>query len=259
MDDNYQNFKIETTYNSIQLVSHQGRLELRGRDKSLQSVINLEKPHQLELKNLEYLLSVLLFQDTPQRILMLGTAAGSLLHFLRYHYPQTDITAIDIDSALIKQLLDLDILPGEDDKLTYIIEDAADFIKHCDKSFDLVIVDVFNGAQSPSWLLEQNSIQQLHSLLNDRGAVTFNLLVDSDHDFGLFYAALRRQFKQQVLCLPVSGLENKIVYAIRGAITTNDMPTNIQTAMELSTRLEIDFMPILSVIYSTNPSGDGLI
>ena len=55
MDDNYQNFKLETAYNSIQLVSHQGRLELRGRDKSLQSVINLEKPHQLELKNLEYL------------------------------------------------------------------------------------------------------------------------------------------------------------------------------------------------------------
>ena len=77
MDDFYENFKLETPHNTIDLVCHQGRMELRGKDKSLQSVINLEKPHQLELKNLEYLMSVLLFISAPQSILMLGTAAGS--------------------------------------------------------------------------------------------------------------------------------------------------------------------------------------
>jgi spermidine synthase len=259
MDDSTKNFKIETTFNSIHLVYRQGRLELRSHDKSLQSVINLEKPHHLELRNLEYLMSVLLFMAAPRRILMLGTAAGSLLHFLRYHYPQADITAVDIDNQLIEQLLELDILPPADDRLTYICDDAQQIIKRSEANFDLVLVDVFNGVQSPPWLLEKTSIQQLHDLLNDNGALALNLLIDSDHDFRLFNLAVRRQFQQQTLCLPVSGLENKIVFGVRGKTAARDMTSNLQAALELSTQLGIDFMPILSVIYNTNPVGGGLI
>ena len=259
MDDSIKNFKIDTKYNSIHLVYHQGRLELRSQDKSLQSVINLDKPHHLELINLEYLMSVLLFMTAPQRILMLGTAAGSLLHFLRYHYPQADITAVDIDNELIEQLLELDILPPSDDRLTYICDDAQQFIKHSEQSFDLVIVDIFNGAQSPRWLLETASIQQLHDLVSINGALAFNLLIASDHDFRLFNRAVRQQFQQQTLCLPVAGLENKIVYGVRRKPAASDMTSNMHTALELSAQLDIDFMPILSVIYNTNPVGDGLI
>jgi spermidine synthase len=259
MDDFYKNFKIETAYNSIDLVYHQGLMELRGKDKSLQSVINLEKPHHLELKNLEFLMSVLMFIAAPQRILMLGTAAGSLLHFLRHYYPQAEITAVDIDNDLITQLLDLDILPPADDRLTYVHDDAARVIQNSAHRFDLVLVDVFNGAQSPPWLLAKTTLQQLHDLTSDKGALAFNLLIDSDHDFKLFYRDLRQLFSQQTLSLPVSGLENKIVYAIRSAGLANDMESNMQAAIDLSAQLEMDFMPILSVIYNTNPVGGGLI
>ena len=259
MDESNKNFKIETIYNSIHLVYHRDRLELRGQDKSLQSVVNLDKPHHLELRNLEYLMSVLLFVAAPQRILMLGTAAGSLLHFLRYHYPQADITAVDIDNELIERLLELDILPPADDRLTYICDDAQQFIKRSGQSFDLLLVDVFNGAQSPPWLLETASIQQLHDLVSNHGALAFNLLVDSDHDFRLFTRAVRQQFQQQTLCLPVGGLENRIVFGVRSRSVARDMTSNMQTALDLSEQLEIDFMPILSVIYNTNPVGEGLI
>jgi hypothetical protein len=37
------------------------------------------------------------------------------------------------------------------------------------------------------------------------------------------------------------------------------MHTNLQTALDMSARLGIDFMPILSLIYNTNPAGVGLI
>ena len=259
MDDSTKNFKINTKYNSIHLVNHQGRLELRSQDKSLQSVINLDKPHHLELRNLEHLMSVLLFVAAPQRILMLGTAAGSLLHFLRYHYPQAHITAVDVDDELIEQLLELEILPPADDRLAYICADARQIIQHNEQSFDLVIVDVFNGAQSPSWLLETASIRQLYDLVSINGALAFNLLIDSDHDFRLFNRAVRQQFQQQTLCLPVDGLENKIVYGVRSKPAAIDMTSNMRKALELSAQLDIDFMPILSLIYNTNPVGEGLI
>jgi spermidine synthase len=203
--------------------------------------------------------SVLLFVSAPRRILMLGTAAGSLLHFLRYHYPQADITAVDIDQQLIEQLLELDILPPADDRLSYICDDAQRVIRHSEQNFDLVLVDVFNGVQSPPWLLEKSTIQQLHGLVADSGALAFNLLIDSDHDFRLFNLAVRQQFQQQTLCLPVSGLENRIIFGVRGNSAARDMTSNIQAALELSAQLGIDFVPILSMIYNTNPVGTGLI
>lgn len=259
MEDKLKNFKLTTAYNSIHLVYHRGKLELRSRDKSLQSVINLHQPHRLELSNLEHLMAVLLFIPAPGRILMLGTAAGSLLHFLRHHYPQAQISALDIDRELIDRLLELAILPAADNRLTYVCADAADYLQRVDLRFDLVLVDIFHGAQSPAWLLTKATIQRLHGLLTDQGALAFNLLVDSDHDFRLFYRELRQQFQQQTLSLPVAGLENKIIYALRGDAAIRNMATNMQTAMDLSTRLDIDFMPILSLIYNTNPAGASLI
>jgi spermidine synthase len=259
MDDRRENCKIKTRYNSIHLVYDRHRLELRSHDKALQSVVNLEAPQTLELVNLEYLMSVLLFIAAPRRILMLGTAAGSLLHFLHHHYPQSTITALDIDAELMKQLHDRDILPAANDRLTYVYEDAARFIERSDDRYDLVLVDVFNGAQSPPWLLKKSVIQQLFDMTSSGGALAYNLLIDSDHDFGLFYRDLKQRFDGKALCLPVTDLENKVVYAIREPAAPSDMPSNMERAVALSTRLGIDLMPILSVIYNTNPSGRGLL
>jgi spermidine synthase len=259
MAQKQQDFNIETAFNSLRLVYHQGKLELRGGGKSLQSAINLETPHRLELSNLEHLMSVLLFMPAPARILMLGTAAGSLLHFLRHHYPQAHITAVDIDKNLVDQLLQLEILPAADERLTYLCADAADYIRRCQQAYDLLLVDIFDGARSPGWLLANSTIRQLHDLVREHGALAFNLLVDSDHDFRQFYREFRQQFRQQAVSLPVAGLENRIVYGIRGEFAARDMNTNLQTALDMSDRLGIDFMPILALIYNTNPAGSGLI
>jgi len=259
MDNRQKNFKIETPYNSINMCYHDGRLELRSHDKALQSIINLKKRHRLELKNLEYLMSVLLFMPPPQRILMLGTAAGSLLHFLGHYYPQADITAVDIDAELIERLLQMGILPEAGAALDYVHADAAEFIVQCEQSYDLILVDIFNGAQSPAWLLANPVINQLYGLLTEQGALACNLLIESDHDFSLFYRSFRQVFGQRCLSLPVAGLENRITFGIRAATTASDMSEYLQKALALSEKLDFDLMPILAAIYNTNPVGRGLI
>ena len=47
-----------------------------------------------------------------KRILLLGTAGGSLVHFLRHYLPTPRFTAVDIDTELIEKMLELDILPS---------------------------------------------------------------------------------------------------------------------------------------------------
>jgi len=254
-----KNFKIETAFNHINACFLRGRLELHSGDDALQSVIDLQNPHHLALKNLEHLMAVLLFIPQPERILMLGTAAGSLLHFLRYYYPDAAITAVDIDVEFIEQLLKMEILPPAQAGLSYVYDDAAHFIEHCDQNYDLILIDVFNGAQSPAWLLEKYTTNNLFRLLTKRGALAYNLLIESEHDFKRFYRDLRLVFAEQTLCLPVQGLENTIAYGIRSPPPPLEMTQYMQLAVDLSERLEIDFMQVLAVIYNTNPVGRGVI
>jgi len=259
MEEKNRNFKIETAYNSINAYFLPGRLELHSGDDALQSVIDLENPHHLALKNLEYLMAILLFIPRPERILVLGIAAGSLLHFLRYYYPDAAITAVDIDVELIEKLLKMEILPPAQAGLSYVYDDAAHFIEHYDQNYDLILVDVFSGVQSPAWLLEKKATNNLFRLLTKQGALAYNLLIDSEYDFNRFYRDLRLVFDRQTLCLPVQGLENTIAYGIRSPPHPLEMSQYMQLAVEFSERLEIDFMRVLAVIYNTNPVGRGVI
>lgn len=260
MEVNSKNFKISTSHNTIDVCYHRGRLEFRSGANALQSVIDPQHPHRLQLKNLEYLMAVLLFVPDPARILMLGTAAGSLVHFLRHHYPRSEITTVDIDSAFIEQLLQKKLLPPADARLNYVHADAAQFISNCKQRYDLILVDIFSGSQSPAWLLEKASINNLRRLLAPQGGgLAYNLLIDSEHDFKRFYRDLRLVFDGQTLCLPVKDLANTIAYGICPTQTARDMSANMEYAKSLSERLGVDFTQVLSAIYNTNPVGCGVI
>jgi spermidine synthase len=258
MVEENKNFKINTAFNDIDVVVSRGRMEFRSRNKSLQSVIDLQNPHHLQLRNLEFLMAALLFIQDPERILILGTAGGSLLHFLKHYYPEAHLTALDIDIELIEELLQREILPAANLELEYVYSDADDFIRGCDQKYDLILVDVFSGSQSPTWLLEKESSSRLFRLLNDPGAIAYNLIIDSEHDFKGFYRDLRLVFAGQTLCLPVKDFENTIAFAFRSP-QQRDMSANMRQAMEMSERLGLDLMRVLSVIYNTNPVDRGVI
>lgn len=259
MEQEIKNFKIKTAYNRINLHQQGGRLELRSHDNALQSVIDLNCPQKLGLKNLEHLMSVLLFIPEPKSVLMLGTAAGSLLHFLPHYYPRTDITAVDIDVELVEKMLRMEVLPAAGDGLTYVYGDAARFILSCDQSYDLILADVFTGAQTLGWLLDKKYTDALYRRLGEHGALAYNLLIESEHDFKLFYRELRLVFNRQTLCMPVKDYENLIAFGIRHPLPARYMAWYMQHAMALSEQLEIDFLKILAVIYNTNPVGAGVL
>jgi spermidine synthase len=234
-------------------------LELRDRDHALQSVIDLQAPERLCLRNLEHMMSALLFIPTPQRILVLGTAAGSLLHYLRHYLPRARITAVDIDAELTDRMLRLELLPPAGDRLEYVHADAAAFIAAERRQFDLVLVDVFNGACSPPWLLQREANEALHRLCAEHGAVSYNLLLASDHDFKAFYRSLGRLYGENTLSLPVKGFENRVVCAVRQPRSPGNMDELLRHADRLSSSLGIDFVQLLSVAYNSNPSGVGLL
>ena len=101
MADESNFFKVTSHHRDLSIKTNANTLELRSNSNTLQSVINIDHPEKLALKNLEYLIAVLLFIPPPKHILLLGTGGGSLVHFLRHHYPDSHLTSVDIDAELL--------------------------------------------------------------------------------------------------------------------------------------------------------------
>ena len=55
--------------------------------------------------------------------------------------------------------------------LSLHIEDAVDFLENCDKKFDLVVVDIFVGADVPEKFREEKFLAGLGRLLSPRGNI----------------------------------------------------------------------------------------
>ncbi len=252
-------FKLKTRYAELKITQSAKQLELHTDSNALHSVINLQAPQKLALKNLEYLVGILLFLPEPAKILLLGTGGGSLVHFLRFHYPNSHLTALDLDAELLEFMHQKMRLPKGDQFLSYVIDDADHYLHHCTQHFDLILVDIFTGTQSPEWLLELQSMQRLFSLLSDQGAVSYNLLIDSEHALRLFYRRLRHAFNGLTLGLPVEGFDNTIAYGLRYQTAERGMSWYMQQASSLGASHDIDYMAVLSAIYSSNPAGSGII
>ena len=195
----------------------------------------------------------------PENILLLGTGGGSLVHFLGFHYPNSHLICVDIDAELVEIMHQKMLLPKASQHLSYEIDDAEHYLRNCSQRFDLILVDIFAGAQSPGWLLELRSIRRLFSMLSDRGAIAYNLLIDSDHSFKQYYQNLRQVFNRRTLALPVEGFDNTIAYGLRYQSVERDMSWYMQQALTLGESHDINYMEVLSAIYDTNPSGSGII
>lgn len=257
MDGKSENFKIRTVHNEFIARRRGSRFELHGRDGALHSVVDLEDPGQLQLENLVLMMTALLFIPRPQSILVLGTAAGSLLHYLRRRLPRAELTSVDIDAAMVERLLQAGLLPEPGEKLEYVHADAAAWVPACERRFDLILVDIFNGARSPGWLLDETFIAALRASLSEHGAAAYNLLIPSNHDFERFYRRLRRSYADLTLQIPAAELENRIVCAFRAVHRKRDLQSRLQAATALSDELGIDCLRLLNLACNSNPAGVG--
>lgn len=251
--------RYKTRHASLSIGQTTNTLELRFDPDSLQSRININFPHRLELKNLRCLSAILLFLPEPQNILLLGTGGGSLVHFLRYHYPRSHLVSVDFDAELQELMHQKLLLPEANENLRYVIDDASHFIQHCAQQFDLILVDIFDGSQSPDWLLKPACIRQVHNLLSDRGAIAYNLLIDSEYAFNSFYRDLTRVFEQRVLFLPVEGYDNILTYGFRFRPPHREISYYLQHASNMADIHEINYNEILATIFASNPVGSDFI
>ncbi len=226
---------------------------------AVQSAIVKSAPQKLVLQNLQYLMGILLFIDTPKKFLLLGVGAGSLVHFLRHHFPHSHITGIELDENLLQVAQQSMLLPAADDRLDYVVADARNWVETCEQSFDLVVLDIFDGNQTPGWVFSREFTTQLQRCLTPKGALAYNLLINSERGFEQFYSLLRQVFRQQTLCLETEQYANILLYARNFNAPPKTMGALLEAAQAAEQRFDLPFHQILSVIFNINPQGSGMI
>lgn len=118
--------------------------------------------------------------DRALHILVLGVAGGTVIHLLRSRYPQAKITGVDIDRTMIdigKQYFGLDKIGN----LSFVCQDAEQFVKKERKTFDLIIVDLFIGTHVPELVRKISFLKNLKASLTKNGVVVINYLREFEY------------------------------------------------------------------------------
>ncbi|WOH36312.1 fused MFS/spermidine synthase [Thalassotalea fonticola] len=185
------------------------------RNKSSQSCIDKSKPKALVFDYTKYVMSSLLFNPSPKRVLIIGLGGGTLSNSLLELFPEIVIDNVEIDPAVIRVALQYFDFKTTDNVKSHA-QDGRIFIKRAKRKkqqYDLIILDAFNGEYIPEHLLTKEFLEETQSLLADDGVLVANTFSSSKlyhHEtatyhavFGDFYS-LQKGYNQgnRVIMIP---------------------------------------------------------
>lgn len=115
--------------------------------------------------------------QTMEDVLVLGVAGGSVIKTLVDEIKcQGKIIGVEIDPYIVEianSYFQLNEIPN----LEIHIQDAFDFVLRNKESYNLIIIDVFEDLQMPTFLFESFFINHTASLLKKNGFILFNTMI----------------------------------------------------------------------------------
>jgi spermidine synthase len=109
----------------------------------------------------------------PKNILILGVAAGSVIHAIRAHSKSAKIIGIEID-PMMKQIATQHFAIHESKNQKIVIADAIPYLFKQTQTYDLIIVDLYIGPLNPQKSRTKKFIEQLKVVLKKNGVVFYN-------------------------------------------------------------------------------------
>jgi spermidine synthase len=183
-----------------------------GRDGVRQSLVKLDDPEHLGLAYTSVALTGLALCAEPRRFLVIGMGGGSLPRFLRHHYPEATIDAVDINpevaNAAITQL-------GfrEDAAMRIHIADGRKFVENVREPYDAVFLDAYGADSVPPHLTTREFMEAVRRATRSDGVVVGNVWHNSSRPpYAAIVSTYRASF-DTFFILRVRGTGNRILLA----------------------------------------------
>jgi spermidine synthase len=168
----------------------------------VQGAMRIRKPDWPELEYAQQMMAWMLFLDAPRAIAQLGLGTGALTKFCYRQFPQAQVTAVELNAAVVSICQSMFKLPEEDARLSVLEMDALDFVNDPAnaQAFDVLQCDLYDATAKGPVLDTPEFYMACNACLSDDGIMTVNLFGDHP-SFAKNKKAMKFAFGH-VICLP---------------------------------------------------------
>ena len=205
---------------------------------AVQSAMHLDDPHRLALAYTRKMMAFLLFNRSPERILLLGLGGGSLAKFCYRWLPSTVITTVELNPDVIA-LREAFQIPANSNRFRVVHGDSANYIAALGPGKDVILADACDRTGVAPELRSVEFFQSVWHRLSPGGVFVMNLcanrlstaslLVKIRHTFGEF------------MTLRVRSDGNVIVFAFKEERLDISLQRLTTHAIELKQLFGLDF------------------
>ena len=170
------------------------KFSLRRDKKQNQSCKILNNPDYLVFDYAKLAVAGFLMAEQPKNILIIGLGGGTLVESFHSLSPESNITSVEIDPAVVKVAKEYFHIPLESWH-TIIEKDGRIFVKRekiRKNKYDLIVLDAFNGDYIPEHLMTLEFFKEVKSILSEDGLVisnTFSTSVLYDYESATYHQA----------------------------------------------------------------------
>lgn len=222
-------------------------------DEVEQSRIDIENNMKLLAPLHHAFLAILLFIETPKKVMFAGMGGGAVARYLCDTIPGINGDAVEKNSLIANLATRYFDFPENN-----ISIHVADIRQWRGRSYDLIIVDIAEGESTPAWLFSEEFLNQLKCQLSHDGVIVFNILIEDPQSFKSMLQMMRYIFDKRTLCLTVPDYKNIVVSVF------NNQPRSLGKQLDLRDKKlmryrGIDFEYLSSQLIKDNPAGSGII
>jgi spermidine synthase len=212
---------------------------------TVQSAMRLDAPYRLSLAYTRKMMAFLLFNRTPERILLLGLGGGSLAKFCYRQLPSSDITAVELNPDVIA-LREAFRIPADDDRFRVIRADSASYVADVGPDKDVILADACDRTGVAPQLQSVEFYQSAWHRLAEGGVFVMNVVGDNS-SLASHLAKIRHVFGE-FLTLPVRSDGNVVVFAFKADTFDIAWQRLADRAIELKRQFGLEFPRFLQRI-----------
>lgn len=167
-------------HNGVSLVEEDGVRYLHFGTPWVQGAMRFDDPYGIEIEYLQQMMMWMLFKQHPAQIVQLGLGAASLTKFCWQNFPDSKVTAIELNQQVVDVCRRSFYLPDDDERLNVRVMDAINFVTNPANhgTVDVLQVDLYDAhAQGPA-LGSAQFYQACADCLTPDGIITINLFCD---------------------------------------------------------------------------------
>ncbi len=228
----------------IEIVDNDGVRALHFGSHSRQSTILLSDPDRLHSLYARAMMGLLLFNDQPEEVLMIGLGGGTLTKYLLNEFPACKIKVIEYRRGVLKVARSHFGLPL-DSRLKVKIGCGAEYVcqqsLHHAEMHDLIMIDAFDHEGMAPEVSSERFFDGCKTLLTGNGMLAINLWGTNKDLFQQVAWNLGRVFDWRILFLPVRKRGNIIGFAFNDGMPKPSFKAIQQKAKQLEQQYQLEF------------------